>query len=263
MANPVFKLEKVIHTRTEERQDFEGPLDLILYLLRRNKMEIADISISLICGQYLDWLNQRQQMDLEVASEFVVMASYLVYIKTRMLLSIESQETQSEVEALIQSLEERHRSEDYSRMKTVAEQLGVMGEFGRKIFVRESETEPQKIYEYSQNPEDLLVAMEELWKRVERSLPPSKAIFQDIIQREPYPVERKSEELLRKLRTRHSIKFLQLFRGSQSRSEIVAVFLAVLELCRAGTLYLVESDQEVSICQKDQENRKKEKGPEA
>ena len=113
MENPVFKLEKVVRGREAEMQDFEGPLDLILFLLGKNKMEIQDISISLICDQYLAWLEQRQKMDLEVASEFVTMASHLVYIKTRMLLSIEDQEAQSEMEALIQSLEERRRSENY------------------------------------------------------------------------------------------------------------------------------------------------------
>ena len=71
MESPVFKLEKVVHSRSEEMQDFEGPLDLILFLLGKNKLEIQDISISLICGQYIAWLEDRQRMDLEVASEFV------------------------------------------------------------------------------------------------------------------------------------------------------------------------------------------------
>ena len=100
MENPVFKLEKVVRSREEEIQVFEGPLDLILFLLGKNKMEIQDISISLICDQYIAWLEQRQKMDLEVASEFVTMASHLVYIKTRMLLSIEDEEAQSEMDAL-------------------------------------------------------------------------------------------------------------------------------------------------------------------
>ena len=74
MQNPVFKLEKVVRSKSEEEmQDFEGPLDLILYLLGKNKMEIQDISISLICDQYMAWLARRQEMDLEVASEFVTM----------------------------------------------------------------------------------------------------------------------------------------------------------------------------------------------
>ena len=70
MDSPVFKLEKVVHSRAEELQDFEGPLDLILFLLGKNKMEIQDISISMICDQYLSWLDRRQQLDLEIASEF-------------------------------------------------------------------------------------------------------------------------------------------------------------------------------------------------
>ena len=139
MENPVFKLEKVVRSR-EEMQDFEGPLDLILFLLGKNKMEIQDISISLICDQYLAWLEQRQKMDLEVASEFVTMASHLVYIKTRMLLSIEDEEAQSEMDALIQSLEERRRSEQYVCVKALAVKLAPLGEFGRNIITRTGKT---------------------------------------------------------------------------------------------------------------------------
>ena len=140
MENPVFKLEKVVRSRSEaEMQDFEGPLDLILFLLGKNKMEIQDISISLICDQYIKWLEARQKMDLEVASEFVTMASHLVYIKTRMLLSIEDAEAKSEMDALIQSLEERRRNESYGRVKLLAERLSPMGEFGRNIMTRDAE----------------------------------------------------------------------------------------------------------------------------
>ena len=133
MENPVYKLEKVVRSRSEEMQDFEGPLDLILFLLGKNKMEIQDISISLICTQYIAWLEQRQKMDLEVASEFVTMASHLVYIKTRMLLSIEDEEAKSEMDALIQSLEERRRNENYVRIKMLAKRLEPMSELGRNI----------------------------------------------------------------------------------------------------------------------------------
>ena len=93
LDSPVFKLEGVIHTReTEELEDFEGPLDLILYLLGKNKIEIQDIPIALILDQYLEYLDKRQQMDLEIASEFITMAAHLMYIKTRMLLSLEDEE---------------------------------------------------------------------------------------------------------------------------------------------------------------------------
>ena len=166
MENPVFKLEKVVRSRSEEMQDFEGPLDLILYLLGKNKMEIQDISISLICDQYLQWLSQRQQMDLEVASEFVTMASHLVYIKTRMLLAIEDEEAQSEMDALIQSLEERRRNENYTKIKAMAQRLAPMGEFGRNILTRDPEpVERGKVYLYSQEPGDLILAMAEIRSR--------------------------------------------------------------------------------------------------
>ena len=250
MENPVFKLEKVVRGREAEMQDFEGPLDLILFLLGKNKMEIQDISISLICDQYLAWLEQRQKMDLEVASEFVTMASHLVYIKTRMLLSIEDQEAQSEMEALIQSLEERRRSENYGRVKAMAARLAPMGEFGRCIITRNPEPmERGKIYEYSQDRADLVLAMAEIRSRAERTLPPPQAAFREIVQHEPYPVESKAREILQRLREHGITRFLLLFRGNRSRSEVVATFLAVLELCRARVLHLAGSETDCTVRQ--------------
>ena len=250
MENPVFKLEKVVRGREEEMQDFEGPLDLILFLLGKNKMEIQDISISLICDQYLQWLEQRQKMDLEVASEFVTMASHLVYIKTRMLLSIEDQEAQSEMDALIQSLEERRRSESYGRIKAMAARLAPMGEFGRNILTRDPEpVERGKIYEYHQQPADLVLAMAEIQNRAERRLPPPQSAFQEIVRHEPYPVESKAKEILQRLKRHGVTRFLLLFRGNRSRSEIVATFLAVLELCRAHVLHLAGSETDCTVRQ--------------
>ena len=162
MESPVFKLEKVVHSRSEEMQDFEGPLDLILFLLGKNKLEIQDISISLICGQYIAWLEDRQRMDLEVASEFVIMASHLVYLKTRMLLSIEDDEAKSEMDALLQSLEERRRSEHYVLVKALAQRLAPMGEFGRNIVTRNPEPVKRgKVFEYSHQSADLVLP----WRR--------------------------------------------------------------------------------------------------
>lgn len=250
MENPVFKLEKVVRSKSEEMQDFEGPLDLILFLLSKNKMEIQDISISLICGQYLTWLERRQKMDLEVASEFVSMASHLVYLKTRMLLSIEDEEAQSEMDALIQSLEERRRGESYGRIKAMAARLGPMGEFGRNIVTRSPEpVEQSRIYEYDHRPADLLLAMAEIQDRAQRALPPPKAAFQDIVRQEPYPVESKAREILRRLRDQGITRFRLLFRGNRSRSEVVATFLAVLELCRAHVLHLAGSETDCTVRQ--------------
>ena len=250
MENPVFKLEKVVRSKEEEMQDFEGPLDLILFLLGKNKMEIQDISISLICDQYIAWLDARQKMDLEVASEFVAMASHLVYIKTRMLLSIEDEETQTEVDALIQSLEERRRNEKYIRVKAIAQKLGPMSEFGRNIITRNPEPVKRgKIYEYDQEKADLILAMAEIQNRSERSLPPPKTAFQEIVQHEPYPVESKAKEILRRLKEQGITRFRLLFQGNKSRSEVVATFLAVLELCRARVLHLAGSETDCTVRQ--------------
>ena len=253
MENPVFKLEKVVRSKEEEMQDFEGPLDLILFLLGKNKLEIQDISISLICDQYISWLEQRQKMDLEVASEFVTMASHLVYIKTRMLLSIEDEEAQSEVDALIQSLEERRRNENYVRVKSLAAKLEPMSEFGRNIITRNPETVKRgKIYEYDQEKADLVLAMAEIRNRANRTLPPPRAAFQDIVQHEPYPVESKAREIIRRLKEQGITRFLLLFRGNRSRSEIVATFLAVLELCRAHVLHLAGSETDCTVRQENE-----------
>lgn len=127
MDNPIFKLEKVVQAKgSEPLEDFEGPLDLILYLLSKNKIEIQDIPIALILDQYQAYLEQRQRMDLEVASEFIAMAAHLVYIKTRMLLNLEDEEAQSEMDALIRSLEERQRGDTYAKVKVLTEKLGPM-----------------------------------------------------------------------------------------------------------------------------------------
>ena len=249
MENPVFKLEKVVRAKAEEEmQDFEGPLDLILFLLGKNKMEIQDISISLICDQYIEWLNRRQQMDLEVASEFVTMASHLVYIKTRMLLSIEDEEAQSEMDALIQSLEERRRNENYIRIKLLAQRLGPMGEFGRNVFTRGQEPmEAGKVYEYDQDRADLVLAMAEVRSRTERVLPSPETAFREIVRHEPYPVESKAREILTRLKEQGITRFLLLFKGNRSRSEVVATFLAVLELCRARVLHLAGSQTDCTV----------------
>ena len=250
MENPVFKLEKVVRSKSEELQDFEGPLDLILYLLGRNKMEIQDISISLICDQYIAWLEQRREMDLEVASEFVTMASHLVYLKTRMLLSMEDEEAQSEMDALIQSLEERRRGESYGRIKTLAARLEPMAEFGRNIVTRNPEPVKRgKIYEYDQDKADLLLALAEMRSRAERALPPPQSAFREIVQHEPYPVESKAKEILRRLKEHGITRFRLLFQGSRSRSEVVATFLAVLELCRAHVLHLAGSETDCTVRQ--------------
>ena len=249
MDNPIFKLEKVVQSRGDEAlQDFEGPLDLILFLLSKNKIEIQDIPIALILDQYLAYLEQRQQMDLEVASEFVTMAAHLMYIKTRMLLSIEDEEAQSEMDALIKSLEERKRGEIYLKIKALTERMGPMGEFGRNILTKNPEPmERGKIYEYDQESADLVMALQDVLDRQGQVQIPQLSAFDEIVKREPYSVERKAREIFHRLKTGGITRFLLLFRGSSSRSELVATFMAVLELCRSRAIKLVGSATDCTV----------------
>ena len=224
MDAPVYKLEHVVHSR-EGMEDFEGPLDLILYLLGKNRIEIQDIPIALILEQYLAYLELRQQM----------------------LLSPEHEEAQSEMEELIRSLEERRSTENYARIKHVSAILGPMGEFGRDILCRGPEPMEQgRLYEYSHRPSDLLEALGEIASREERRLPPPLSNFDEIVRQEPYPVAGKAAEIMDRLR-RGITSFRLLFRGSRSRSEVVATFLAVLELCRARMIHLAGGESECTV----------------
>ncbi len=248
MDSPVYKLESVVRTKTEELEDFEGPLDLILYLLSKDKIEIQDIPIARILDQYLAYLDRRQEMDLEVASEFVAMAAQLMYIKTRMLLSIEDEETQAEMEQLVRALEERRSSEAYQRIKGVLGEMGRLSAFGLEIFTRAPEPlERGRAVVYHHEPADLLRAMAALSSRAERRAPPRLDNFQGIVQREPYPVADKAAELLARLGRGRIVRFLGLFFGCQSRSEVVATFLAVLEMCKAKLLHISDGEDGCTV----------------
>ena len=112
MTEPQYRLEGIVRTRSEVMEDFEGPLDVIFLLLSKNKIEIQDVSITAILEQYLAYLDEMKRLDIEIASEFITMASHLMLIKTKMLLSAaEQQEAQTELDLLRQSLTDRQRKE--------------------------------------------------------------------------------------------------------------------------------------------------------
>lgn len=245
---PIYHLEKVVQTRDEDRADFTGPLDLILALLAKNKMEIQDISIALILEQYMAWIARRRAMDLEVASEFITMAAQLMFIKSRMLLSIKDEEAISELEQLIASLEERQRHENYVRIQAVVPELSDRYSLGRDLMTKTPEHLPvNRLYRYSQKPGELLRAMLRMRERVDSQPLSPFAAFEGIVGREPYPVSEKAQEILSRLRRFGVTRFRALFRGNRSRSEIVATFLAVLELCRARRLRLAGTESDCTV----------------
>lgn len=246
---PNYHLDAVVHAKADTLEDFDGPLDVILLLLSKNKIEIQDVSISSILEQYLAYLDEMKRMDMEIASEFIAMASHLMLIKTKMLLSAaEQEEALSEMELLIRSLEERRRKDAYEQIRTAAQFLEGRNELGLGLFTKGQESFARdNTYRYRHDREDLLRAFDTIAERSQRRLPPPAASFEGIVGREPYPVTKKSAQLLKKLLLRGVSKFRQLFRGSRSRSEVVATFLAVLELCRLRSVELLGEGRELSV----------------
>lgn len=255
METPIYHLEGVVKAKEENMEDFVGPLDLILHLLSKNKLEIKDIQISLILDQYLEWMNKRKELDLEVASEFITMASHLVYIKTRMLLSINDEEAISEMEQLIATLEAHQRNENYLKIKAVVPDMDSRYQIGRDYLTKVPESvQPDRTYRYVHDREDLLRAMTAVLTRVDHKLPPPVSAFQGIVGREPYPVADKAGEIISRLIRFGVTRFRALFKGNRSRSEVVATFLAVLELCKARRLHLAGSQEDCTVTCTQKEN---------
>ena len=240
MHEPQYRLEGIVHTRSEGMEDFEGPLDVIFELLSKNKIEIQDVSITAILEQYLAYLEEMKRMDMEIASEFITMASHLMLIKTKMLLSAAEQaEAESELDLLRQSLIERKRKEAMEQIRLAITDLEPRNEIGRCLFTKEPEPlRRDQSYRYQHTPGDLLRALDAIAERNARQLPPPTANFQGIVGKEPYPIGRKTGEVLRQLILRGVERLKNLFRGNKSRSEVVATFLAVLDLCKTNSVVL-------------------------
>ncbi len=240
MAEPKYRLEGIVHTRSELMEDFEGPLDVIFLLLSKNKIEIQDVSITAILEQYLAYLEEMKRLDIELASEFITMASHLMLIKTKMLLSAaEAVEAETELDLLRQSLIERQRHEAMDQIRMAITVLEPRNEVGRCIFTKAPEPlRRDTTYRYQHDPEDMLLALDEIAERSQRRLPPPTVNFKGIVGKEPYPVTRKAKELVRSLVLRGIQRLKNLFQGSRSRSEVVATFLAILELCKTNSVSL-------------------------
>ena len=240
MTQPQYRLEGIVRTRTEEMEDFQGPLDVIFLLLSKNKIEIADVSITAILEQYLAYLDEMKRLDMEIASEFITMASHLMLIKTKMLLSAaEAAEAESELDLLRQSLIDRQRKDAMEQIRMAITVLEPRNEIGRCIFTKAPEPlRRDKTYRYKHTPADLIRSLDEIAERNARRLPPPTVNFKGIVGKEPYPVSRKSGEILRILVLRGIERLKNLFKGNKSRSEIVATFIALLDLCKNNSVSL-------------------------
>lgn len=237
-ADPTFFLEGIVHDKSD-MVDFEGPLSLILLLLHKNKIEIRDIQISEILDQYLAYLAEMERLDLEIASEFVQMASYLLYIKTRMLLTEEKEIT--ELEQLIASLEQLKAKDTLTALKSVTPLLEEASRKGFQYISRPPEPLPKKAGEYRYRIEeaDLLQALLRVFTREGATMEaPTFTAPKRII----YSVRTKSRDLIDLLRSHGDMTLKELYARCESRSELVATFISVLELCSMGSLMLSEQD---------------------
>lgn len=244
MENPTFHLEGIVKTR-DEMQDFSGPLSLILMLLSKNKIEIRDLKISEILDQYLAYIEQMQEMDLDVASEFVQMASHLVYIKTRTLLVGDEAE---ELDELMTSLEQLKCHDAYNSIKAVTSELLAAAQRGSLTFSKPPEPlapMTDKSYKYNHEPQELLLALSDVLSRGSGTQQTTKLV--PMPKHIVYGVREKCFQLVELLKTCESKSLKELYLMSKSRSEVVATFISILEMCSSGSIAIVECSGELTV----------------
>ena len=218
---------------------FEGPLDLLLHLIEKNKLNIYDIQISELLSQYMEQINIMQEQDLDIAGEFLSMASRLVQIKSAMLLP-KYDEGEKMREELSGELIE------YRKCKEIAKVLAENISF--ESYCRE----PLKIkadmkYKRTHEAEYLVRAYLLAAGRGKEKIPLSKDVFSEIVQRRIVSVSSRIIGVMRKLWNGKSMRYENVFDGAADKSELVATFLAVLELIKGKRVEIEEIDGEIIL----------------
>jgi segregation and condensation protein A len=219
--------------------EFEGPMDLLLHLIRENKVDIYDIPISLITGQYLEYIEIMKELDLEIAGEFLVMAASLIQIKSRMLLPPDEELPPEEMED--PRLELVQRLLEYQSFKDAASILKEREEERLKIFGRQPEDpEEEEVlspepYLFDVNLFDLLAA----FKKLLADAPPEMRT----ITRETLTVKDKMMHIVDMIENLESIRFEELFKESFTRVQLIVTFLALLELLRLGLARVYQENE--------------------
>ena len=204
---------------------FEGPLDLLLSLIQKHKLDINDIPIVELVDQYIGYVNNMQKADMYVASEFIEMAARLIYIKTVSLLP-----KHEEAEQLKDELQGELLA--YQTCKEIAKKLSENTD-GFNHFVRDMEkVEPDKTYTRLHEADELISAYITAAGRKLRNLPPSIEAFSGIVAKKIVSVSSKFRSIYSKLRKGKKTKFNALFEDAESRSDLVATFLALLEMTK-------------------------------
>jgi segregation and condensation protein A len=210
---------------------FEGPLDLLLHLIEKNEVSIGDIPVAEITKQYLNTIETMKSLNLEVAGEYLLMASYLTHIKSQMLLPLPEMDKGECLEG-----GEDPRAElvahllEYRKYKAVASSLGVMPLLGRDVFNRES-VDPVS---NTQMPSTLLLDAQELFKVMRDIIERQQPEMLLEIKSEPVSLKDKIQDILVRLQKHPWLSFRSLFSDDFSRSNVVVTFLALLELVKSG-----------------------------
>jgi segregation and condensation protein A len=214
---------------------FEGPLDLLLYLIKKEEVDIYDVSIERITSQYLDYLEAFRMLDLEIAGEFVVMAANLIYIKSRSLLPVHQQPPDEDADVEDPRWDLIRQLIEYKKFKDAAFQLhqrellqeGLVARMPEKPAFNDSDT--LLISEVSIF--DLISAFQNVLKKIEGKREDLREIFE-----ENFSVSDKIDFIIRVVGAEKSVAFSELFASAASRTEIAVTFLALLELIRMKQL---------------------------
>ena len=227
---------------------FEGPLDLLLYLIKKEEVDIYEVNLTRLATQFIEYIETMRMLDLEIAGEFLVMAATLMYIKSRELLPVDQQaQVEGEDEGEDPRWELIRQLVEYKKFKDAAAQLQVLEARQEDVFPRT----PGKLEfeaETATRPEasifDLVNAVNVVLKRLGQR-DDQRDIFED-----KWTVSEKIELLMRVLSERSSVRFSELFEGVTSRSEVVVTFLALLELIRLRQLAAVQREPfgEIEVC---------------
>jgi segregation and condensation protein A len=219
---------------------FEGPLDLLLYLIKKEEVDIYSVNLTKLATQFIEYIEMMREFDLEIAGEFLVMASTLMYIKSRELLPVDQQAQVEEEEdgedprwELIRQLVEYKKFKDAAAklQELEARQEGVFPRLPIKpVFEEEKPAIKPEVTIF-----DLLNAVNSVLKRFEQRDNP-REIFED-----KWSVSQKIEQIVNLMTTKANVRFSELFEDATSRSEVVCTFLALLELIRLKQLVCAQS----------------------
>lgn len=217
---------------------FEGPLDLLLHLVRQDRLDIHDIPIARITEQYLAHLDVMKALNLDIAGEFLVMAATLLYIKSRSLLPVHDDELEGEEDPEILRAELSRRLVEYERMKEAAARLGERPLLGREVFARdflgEEIPEEGEILLTELSVADLISAFKGVLERMPK--PESVEVFEDRL-----PMADAIAFLLDRIRDEGAIRFDRLMEEFTTRNEIISFFLGILELIRLRTVKVYQA----------------------